>query len=107
MSQARCPTQGIKERLKSYAPKLEPQWLEENGAPLTSILLEVLTGEIFLKRKVKLERVKDIPFAHMEYFSPLPMLKDQSPGFLRQLTASFSEEKDANLGQRMERGGKG
>lgn len=101
MSQARCPTaQGIKERLKSHAPKLGPQWLKEKGAPLTNILLEVLIGETFLKGKVKLERVKDmqLPFAHVEYFSPMPTLKDQSPGLLRQITASFLEEEDAKRG---------
>lgn len=102
MFQARCTaTPGIKERLKSKATQLGPQGLEKNGAPIASTSLEVLTGETFLKGKAQLEGVRDMqpPLACMQYFSPTRMLKDQSPGLLRERTASFSEEEDAKRGR--------
>lgn len=59
-------------------------------------------------RKVKLEKVGNTqpPFTHMEYFSPLLMLKDKSVSLFRDITASLSEEEDAKRGERMECGGK-
>lgn len=39
------------------------------------------------------------PFTHMEYSSPLLMLKDKSASLFRDITASLSEEEDDKRGK--------
>lgn len=42
-----------------------------------------------------MERVRDtqLPLAHMGYFSPLPLLEEESASLFREITASLSERK--------------
>lgn len=71
-------------------------------------MVTVLISEKSSNRKVKLERDRDTqpPFAHVTYFSPVPMLKGKSASLFRDMTAFLAEGEDAKGGERTECGGK-
>lgn len=79
------------------------------GPLKTGNLVVALRSEKRPKRKANLERIREIqlPFAHMIYFSLLPVLGDKSASLSRETTASTSEEGRILRGEQQRRGQEG